>query len=116
MNIAQKIEQTQVTLTTAAKNLEKAKEQQKKHSKNRSSQHNFQISNLVLVKKHNKEKLELKWEPGYRIVVFPTKWTARVKNKESGKPKSCNIKDLKLKDPAEDLELKAECIGEQQNL
>ena len=29
MNITQKIEQTQVTLTTAAKNLEKAREQQR---------------------------------------------------------------------------------------
>ena len=36
MNIVQKIEQTQVTLTTAAKNLEKAREQQKKPSMNRS--------------------------------------------------------------------------------
>ena len=53
----------------------------------------------------------MKWEPGYRIVGFPTKWTARVRSKESGEPKRCNIKDLKLKDPAEDWELKAECIG-----
>ena len=57
MTIAQKIEQTQVTLTTAVKNLEKAREQQKKPSKNRPSKHNFQIGDLVLVKKHNKEKL-----------------------------------------------------------
>ena len=71
MNIAQKIDQTQVTLTTTAKNLEKAREQQKKTSMNRSSQHNFQIGDLLLFKKHNKEKLELMWEPGYRIVGFP---------------------------------------------
>ena len=57
MTTAQKIEQTQVTLTTAAKNLEKAREQQKKPSRNRPSQHNFQIGDLVLVKKHNKEDL-----------------------------------------------------------
>ena len=111
MTIAQKIEQTLVTLTTTAKSLEKAREQQKKPSTNKPSQHNFQISDLVLVKKHNKEKLELKWEPGYRIVGIPTIWTARVRNKESGEPKCCNIKDLKLKDPAEDWELKATCIG-----
>ena len=36
---------------------------------------------------------------------------ARVRNKESGEPKHCNIKDLKLKDLAEDWEVKAECIG-----
>ena len=72
MNIDQEIEQTHVTLTTAAINLEKAREQQKKPSKNRPSQRTFQIGDLVLVKKHNKEKLELKWEPSYRIVGFPT--------------------------------------------
>ena len=110
MTIAQKTEQTQVTLTTVAKSLEKAREQQKKPSKNRPSQHYFQIGDLVLVEKHNKEKLELKLEPGYRIVGFPTKHTARIRNKESGEPKCCNIKDLKLKDPPEDWELKAECI------
>ena len=34
-----------------------------------------------------------------------------VRNKVSGEPKCCNIKDLKLKDPAEDWDFKAECIG-----
>ena len=71
--IAQKNEKTQVTLTTAAKSLEKAREQQKKPSKNRPSQHNFQIGDLGLVKKYNKGKLEFKWELGYRIVGFPAK-------------------------------------------
>ena len=54
--------------------------------------------------------MELKWEPGYRIVALPTKWTARIKNKETGEPKRVNVRDLKLKDPAEDWELKAEDI------
>ena len=57
MTITQKIEQIQVTLTTAAKSLEKAREQQKKPPRNRPSQHNFQVSDLVLVKKHNKENM-----------------------------------------------------------
>ena len=39
MTTAKKIDQTQVTLTTAAKSLEKAREQQKIPSKNRPSQH-----------------------------------------------------------------------------
>ena len=113
MTIAQKIKQTQVTLTTADKSLEKVREQQKKPSKNRPSKSNFQIGNLVLVKKYNKEKLELKWKPHYRIVGFSTKYTARVRNKESGEPKCCNIKDLMLKGPAEDW---LNALGEQQNL
>ena len=57
------------------------------------------------------EKHELKWEPFYRIINFPTEWTARVRNKESGEPRHCNVKDLMLKVPAEDWELKAESIG-----
>ena len=91
MTIAQEIEQTQVTLTTAATSLEKAREQQKKPSKNRPSQHTFQFGDFVLVKEHKKKKLELKWEPGYSIVGFPTKWTATARNKEFGEPKHCNI-------------------------
>ena len=66
---------------------------------------------MVLLNKHNKDKLELKWEQGYRIVALPTKWTARVTNKETGEPKRVNVRDLKLKDPAEDWDLKADTIG-----
>ena len=65
----------------------------------------------MLLYKHNKDKLELQWESGYRIVALPTKWTARIKNKETGEPKGVNVRDLKLKDPAEDWQLKAEDIG-----
>ena len=31
--------------------------------------------------------------------------------KKSGEPNQCNIKDLKSKDPVQDWELRAECIG-----
>ena len=65
----------------------------------------------MLLYKHNKDKLELQWEPGYRIVALPANWTARIKNKETGEPKRVNVRDLKLKDPAEDWELKAEDMG-----
>ena len=40
--------------------------------------------------------MELKWKTGYRIVALPTKWTARIKNKETGEPKRVNVRDLKL--------------------
>ena len=66
---------------------------------------------MVFYNKHNKQKLELKWEPGYRIVDLPTDWTARIINSENGKPKRVNVRDLKLKDPAEDWDLKADQIG-----
>ena len=53
----------------------------------------------------------MKWEPGFRIKELPTKWTARVRNKDTGEPRRCNVRDFKLKDPAEDWNLKAESIG-----
>ena len=75
ITIIQKIEQQQGALITAAKILEKKREDQKKSSKNRPSHHNFQMGDLVHVRKHNKEILESKWEPGSRNIDFPTKWT-----------------------------------------
>ena len=60
ITITQKIEQQKGALTTAAKMLGKKKEDQKKSSKNRPSHHNFQMGDLVHVKKQNKEKLESK--------------------------------------------------------
>ena len=110
-DIGYRIEQSQIALTTAAKNLEKKRALQKKPHEHRPSEHKFKVGDLVLLYKHNKDKMELKWEPGYRIVALPTKWTARIKNKETGEPKRVNVRDLKLKDPAEDWELKAEEIG-----
>ena len=69
-NLGKQIEQSRVTLTIAAKMLEKMRENQERHYKNRKSTHTFKIGDLVLLRKHNKDKLELKWEPNYRIVKF----------------------------------------------
>ena len=44
-------------------------------------------------------------------MAFPTNGLLGLETKESGELKHRNIKDLKLEDPAEDWELKAECIG-----
>ena len=110
-DIAYQMQQGQIALTTAAKNLKKKREAQKRPFLKNPSEHKFKVGDLVLYKKHDKKKLELKWEPGYRIVELPTKWSARITNKETGEPRRANIRDLKLKDPAEDWELKAENIG-----
>ena len=64
------------------------------------------------IRKNLNQNVEL----GSRIIDFPTKWTARVGNKKSGEPRCSNDKDLKLKDPAEDWELKLNAQQEQQNL
>ena len=75
--------------------LEKMRENQKRHYKNRKSTHTFKIGDLVLLRKHNKDKLELKWEPNYRIIKFPSQWSAVVENQSNGRTKRCNIADLK---------------------
>ena len=68
--------------------------------------HTFKVGDLVLLRKHNKDKLELKWKPNYRIVRFPHLWSAVVENQITGRTKKCNVNDLKIKHPAEDWDLK----------
>ena len=55
--------------------------------------------------------MELKWEPNYRIVKFPSSWSAVTENQLSGKSRRCNVGNLKLKLPSEDWELKPSPIG-----
>lgn len=109
--LAYQVEQSRVTLSTAAKMLEKMRENQKRHYKNRKSTHIFKVGDLVLLKKHNKEKLELKWEPNYRIVKLPSPWSAIVENQSTGRTKRCNIGDLKIKHPSENWDLKPGTVG-----
>ena len=110
-SLAKQIEQSRVTLSIAAKMLEKMRENQKRHYKNRKSVHTFKAWDLVLLRKHNKDKLELKWEPNYRITRLPHLWSAVVENQFTGRTKRCNISDLKIKHPVEDWDLKPATIG-----
>ena len=103
-SLAKQIEQSRVTLSIATKMLEKMRENQKRHYQNRKSTHTFKVGDLVLLKKHNKEKLDLKWQPNYRIIKH--QWSAVVEKQFTGKAKRCNIGDLKLKHPHEDWNLK----------
>ena len=95
-DIDKRIEQSHIALSIAAKMLARKCADQKKSINHRPSEHDFKVGDLVLVKKHNKTKLELKWEV--------------VGNQLTGRSKHCNVTDLKLKDPAEDCELKADSI------
>ena len=101
-DIAKRIEQSCIILSTAAKMLPKKHSDQKKSKNHRPSKHPFQVGDLVLVKKHNKAKLELKWEPGYKITKLPTDWTAVIENQLTGNSRHFNVTDLKLKLPEED--------------
>ena len=70
-SLAKQIEQSRVSLSIAAKMLERMRENQKRHYKNRKSVHTLKVGDLVLLRKHNKDKLELKWESNYRIIRLP---------------------------------------------
>ena len=59
VNIGHEIQQDQIALTTAAKNLQKKREAQKKPHEHRPSKHKFNVGDLVLLNKHNKDKHEL---------------------------------------------------------
>ena len=109
--LGKRIEQSRVSLSIAAKMLEKMRANQKRYYENRRSTHTFKVGDLVLLRKHNVDKLELKWEPNYRIIKLPSAWSAVVENQFSGKSKRCNIGDLKPKHPSEDWELKPSSIG-----
>ena len=67
------------------------------------------MGDLVLLKKHAQEKLDLKWEPNYGIIRFPTAWTAE--HTVSGRTRRCNVGDLQKKHPHEDWQLKARNVG-----
>ena len=109
--LPKQIEKTQIALLIAAKWLGQMRENQKRHYKNRKSTHTFKVGDLVLLRKHNKDKLELKWEPNYRIIKLPHTMSAIVENQLTGRTKRCNITDLKIKHQYEDWDLKPAAIG-----
>ena len=106
-----RFEQTRVITTMAAKKLEEMRANQKRHTNNRKTIHQFKVGDLVLLKKHVKEKLQLKWEPNYRIIRLPSAWSAIIESQITGHTKKCNIGDLKAKHPAEDWKLPPGTIG-----
>ena len=99
--LGKRIEQSRMSLSIATKMLEKIRANQKRHFQNRRSTHTFKVGYLVLLKKNIVDKMELKWEPNYRIAKLSSAWSAAVENQISGKGKRCNIGDLKLKHPFE---------------
>ena len=62
-------------------------------------------------RKHNADKMDLRWEPNYRVARLMSPWSAVVENLISGKTKCCNVGDLKPKHPSEDWELKPSSIS-----
>ena len=80
-----RIEQSRVSLSIATNMLEKMRANQKRYYENIRSTHTFKVGDLVLLRKHSVDKMELKWEPNYRIVKLPSGWSAVVESQLSGK-------------------------------
>ena len=91
--------------------LERMRAKQKRHYQHQRATNKFQVGDLVLLKKHNADKMDLGWEPNYRVARLTSPWSAVVENQMNGKNKRCNVGDLKLKHPSEDWELKPRPIG-----
>ena len=100
-SLCKSIEQSRVTLSIAAKMLERMRKNQKRTYEGRKTIHQFKLGDLVL-KKHAQEKLDLKWEPNYRIIRLLRAWTAVIEHTVSGRTRSCNVGDLQKKHPHED--------------
>ena len=61
--LEKRIEQSRITLSMAAKMLERIRANQKRHYQHQRATHKFQKGDLVLLKKHNADKMDLRWEP-----------------------------------------------------
>ena len=108
--LGKRIEQFQITLSTTAKMLERMWANQKRHCQHHRATHNFQVGDLVLLK-HSADKMDLRWEPNYRVIRLMSPWSAMVETQINGKTKCCNVGDLKPKHPLEDWKLKPSSIG-----
>ena len=95
----------------AAKMLERMQANQKRHYQHCKATHEFWVGDLVLLKKHNADKMDPRWEPNYRVIRLKSPWSVLVENQISGKTKNCNIGDLKAKHPSEGWTLQPSLIS-----
>ena len=47
--------------------LERMRANQKRHYQHQRATHKFQVGDLVLLKKHNADMMELRWEPAQSV-------------------------------------------------
>ena len=104
--LGKRIKQSRITLYMAAKMLERMRAEQKRHYQHQRATHRFLVGDLVLLKKHNADKMDLRWEPNYTVVRLTSPWSPVAVNQMSSRTKRCNVSDLKLKHPSVDWELK----------
>ena len=109
--LGKRIEQSWITLSTTAKMLERMQANQKRHYQHWRATHKVQVGDLVLLKKQNADKMDLRWEPNYRVIRLMSPWSAVIENQINGKTKQCNVRDLMPKHPSDDCKLKPSLIG-----
>ena len=109
-SLGKSIEQPRVTLSVAAKMLERMRKNQKRTYEGRKTIHQFKVSDLVLLRKHA-QKLDLKWEPNNRIIRLSPTGTAVIEHTVSGRTRRCNVGVLQKKHPHEDWQFKASNVG-----
>ena len=100
--LGKRIEQSQITPSMVAKILERMLVNPERHYQHCKATNKFKVGDLVLLEKHNAKKMNLRWEPNYRVIRLKSLWSVLVENQISGKTKCCNIGDLKAKHPSED--------------
>ena len=65
--LGKRIEQSSISLSTTAKMLDKMWANQKIHYQHQRATNKYQVGDLVLLKKHNADKVDLRQEPNYRV-------------------------------------------------
>ena len=60
---------------------------QKRYYQHQRATHKYKVSDMVLLKKHSAEKMDLEWEPNYRVVRLMFPWSAVLENQINGKTK-----------------------------
>ena len=109
--LGKRIEKSQIALSHCSTNAGKDASEPKKTLPHCKATHKSQVGDLVLYKKHNADKMDLWWEPNYRVIRLTSPWSAIVENQMSAKMKCCNVGDIKLKHPMEDWTLEPSSVG-----
>ena len=109
--LGKRVEQSWITLSTTAKMQEKMWANQKRHYQHQRATLKYQVGDWVLLKKHNADKMDLRWESDYTVIRLTSPWSAVVENQLNGKIKHYNVSDLKPKHPSKDWELKPSSIS-----
>ena len=79
--------------------LERMQANQKRHCQHHKATHEFWVGDLVLLKKHNTDKMDLRWEPNYRVIRLKSLWSGWWKIKSVVKPNAATLVTLRPNTP-----------------